>query len=272
MKTLSVIIPYRNRIENLRILLFNLKYVDKTRIEFHLVVMGDSASEIPLLCHDAGVEYHYIADESLFCIGKAHNIGTSFSNAEFIMKQDVDTMPYVGFYDRLLEYIDIHITTRYQYLIIGCYFAGKNYSERELSRTITLDHVNHLKNNKGDRAKFYEHGAEGTMFVMKKEDYISFGGCSDDFSGHGWEDYQVVYCISKLHNPKLHLPDYAPSAIRLFVTLPSNKMAEANDLVLIHRWHEQVDDVNYYRCKERNASVLREKLTFFDNNASTSHV
>lgn len=264
MKTLSVIIPYRDRLENLRVLAENVAIVDKTRIEFLLIVLGDNDPEVILICERADIKYHYISDSSMFCIGKAHNLGAEISTGVYIMKQDTDTLPYQGFYENLLNYIDIHFNSPFQYLIIGCYFAGKEYSSEKLCGIVNFQHVEYLKNTPGAREKFFDHGPEGTMFVINRASYSGFGGCSKEFKGHGWEDYQVSYMIAKLNNPSLKLPDYTPSAIRLFVVLPANVKASENKLVLVHRWHTAVNDPQYYAQKANNAGILRAVLTSFD--------
>ncbi|MBK7477464.1 MAG: hypothetical protein IPI11_16225 [Haliscomenobacter sp.] len=101
---ISVLIPYRDRIKNLVPLMRNLKIVKKEKIEFLLLSLGDSNKNVKHLCKEAGVNYHYIDFDEVFTIGLAHNYGAKIAIGEYILKQDVDCIPYVSFYDKVLDF------------------------------------------------------------------------------------------------------------------------------------------------------------------------
>lgn len=263
-KRLTVIIPYRKRIDNLKTFAHNIRNIDRTQIEFILVVLGDPDEEAVQLCRTAGIRYHYEDDTTLFRIGKAHNIGAALSEADFILKMDVDLLAPPGVYEGLVKHIQTAMTRQTDYLVIGCYFAGKTFSEQYLSADVTQEHLEMLKTNTAYREKMQLQQPEGTMFLMNRKFYLGFGGCSEEFSGHGWEDYQVIYYAEKLRNPRLSLMDFNPNTVRTRLVLPANKKATSLGFVFIHKWHPPVPQPAYYAGRGGNSTVLHKLLTNFN--------
>ncbi len=261
-KILTVIVPYRNRLENLLVFAKCIELVDKAQVDFLLISLGDDSPEVQRICVEAGIKYFYEADLGMFRIGHAHNIGARLAKTPYIMKMDVDLLAFTGLYEQIAERL-IGIKNRHTYFVPGCYFAGREFSEKYLNGMVTLEHIDQLKRFPEQREKILSGRPEGTMFIINREHYLEFGGCHEEFSGHAWEDYQVIYCAEKFCRPDLRLPDYYPNTIRTRLVLPKNIEASAFGWTFIHRWHPKVNDPGYYDQRGKNAAILSQILRNF---------
>lgn len=267
MITLSVIIPYRNRISNLRCLADNLAYVQKHNIEFHLISLGDRREEVVALCKRSGLNYHYLDYHNVFNIGLAHNYGATLSVGEYILKQDVDCIPYVGFYVELLNHIDTLRSNKKLWSNLGVFYCNERFSKECLSDIVTKEIYNQAKHNPDckEEIKF----ACGNCFLVNRNHFIEIGGCSKSFEGWGWEDYQVCYFLEKSLNPQLTLSsctlETIVSVCREEIARPKNKSTNEKDLVFLHKWHDNKEnDPTYNNYIEKNRNTLLKSILNFN--------
>ena len=264
MKTVSVLIPYRNRLDTFRVLADNVSVVDKANVEFHVISMGDSDPLVSVLCKRSGLHYHYLPHVEMFQIGLAHNFGATIATGQYILKQDVDCLPYDGFYDQVLTFIADELTEPRAWANVGVYYCNEWFSKTYLTGRITRDIYDLAK----DAHKASCNYASGNCFLANREDYLQIGGCSERFRGWGWEDCQVAYCLEKSYNPEFRLSAYELETIidvcRDEITRPKNRATYQRDIVFLHKWHDpRSDEARYKEFGEHNRKVLLDVVTDF---------
>ncbi len=118
------------------------------------------------------------------------------------------------------------------------------------------------------RAPFLHLALPSSVTVFRTEDFARAGGFDEAFSGHGYEDFDFLVRLASIHGQVkrtadllVDAPTRAPLLSRGFrgqlalLALPSLLRKE----VAFHLWHSTGRD-DYYRARERNAKLFREKL------------
>lgn len=266
MKTLSVLIPYRGRIANLSVLAENLARVDKSEVEFHLIVLGDCNPVLRDLCADAGIHFHYLDYTDVFSIGIAHNYGAQVASGLYLLKQDVDNLPYLGFYEKLMAYIEELRTDFRAWANIGAFFCTKEFTDNHLSGRVDFEVYKLAKHC--DDYKTELKIACSNCYLVNRKHFLRLGGSSALFRGWGWEDYHVLYRLEKSLRPDFRLSSYqlesVAGACRDDIARPKNAPTNARDLVFLHRWHAPENDGPGYRSYiEQNRRVLWNLVNSF---------
>lgn len=248
MKELAVLIPYRSRFENFKVLIENLMMVDKTSIDFHLISLGDSDPRVKKLCNVGGLIYHYLPYTDVFSIGVAHNYGATISKSEYILKQDVDCLPFAGLYNKILSHILTLRSNQKSWSNIGFFYCNKEFSITHLNGIISNDLYEQVKNN--DNLKETLKYACGNNFLVNREHFLKIGGCSQLFKGWGWEDYQVLYFLEKYYNPNFSLSEYKIDSItqkcRDEIARPKNQITNQKNIIFLHKWHDPMNNESQY--------------------------
>ena len=268
MRRLAVLIPYRRRLTNLRILLANLCQEHSPRIEFHLISLGDRSDEVRHLCERARVQLHVVAHEGVFQIGVALNHGAACTDAQYILKQDVDCLPPPGFYNRLLAYIDEIASNPFSWANIGVFYCNRWFSAKFLDGIVSEKTYFLAKHN--DRFKERLKKACGNCFLVERRHYLKLGGFSQRFIGWGWEDYHFAYVLEKTLHPKFELSSHELTTItavcRDEIARPKNASTNARDIVFLHRWHDPADNSSeYIAYVDHNRRVLLDLIREFSS-------
>lgn len=263
---ISVVIPYRNRQDNLEVLLSNLKNVSTTYVDFHLISLGDANTLLSKKCEDAGVNFHYQDYQGLFSIGKAINTGAKLVKGEYILKQDVDCLPYPGLYEKLVEHTISIDDNKFAWANIGVYYCNSYFSQKYLHGPVTYETYLNAKYNDSYKEKLKI--ACGNCFLVNREHYLEIGGISDRFHGWGWEDYQLLYYLEKAFNPAFKLSSYNERSVvkncREELARPKNAFTNELDLIFLHRWHDKAkDEKNYRKYTQSNRELLLELVSKF---------
>ncbi|MBK6949580.1 MAG: hypothetical protein IPH16_17205 [Haliscomenobacter sp.] len=219
------------------------------------------------MCKEAGVNYHYIDFDEVFTIGLAHNYGAKIAIGEYILKQDVDCIPYVSFYDKVLDFLNVLRPDKRNWANIGVYYCNKYFSEKYLNRVVDFKTFQLAKENDDFKEEIKK--ACGNCYLINREHYLSFGGCSGRFQGYGWEDYQVLYYLKMLSTPKFRLSEYKIDSIvaccRDEIARPSNHATNELDIVFLHKWHDpNINKDNYRNYLEVNRKALLELTLNFN--------
>lgn len=263
MKALSVLIPYRSRISALRVLSKCLEGVNLSAIDFHLISLGDNTPEIRVLCAAAGMHFHFLEDAEVFSIGKALNHGAAVATGEYILKQDVDCVPYKGLYERILAHLNNLRRQRNEWANIGVFYCSKEFTEQYLSDAVSQATYVLVKNNEANRDAIKI--ACGNCFLVNRHHYLNIGGCSALFRGWGWEDYQLAYSLEVSVRPNLQLSAYQLETItavcRDEIARPKNQITNHMDIVFLHRWHDpNSNSPDYYSFIDHNRSALLQLI------------
>ena len=114
-KTLTCIIPMRvskDRLDAIdRLAYFNLDTTMPQDIGFLVVDDGsapEDAARVRARCAELGLGYVRVDSELReFSVGRCRNVGAMYARSTYILMQDVDLMPWPGFYQGLLVEIVI---------------------------------------------------------------------------------------------------------------------------------------------------------------------
>lgn len=266
MTRLAILIPYRHRLTNLRILLSNIRQVRARNLEFHLISLGDSSDEVRLLCESANVNYHFVAHDRVFQIGVALNYGAKCTTADYILKQDVDCLPPPGFYDRVLMYIDELAHDPKAWANVGVFYCNRWFSNKFLNELVS--EKTYLLAKHKSRFKERLKNACGNCYLVQRLHYLALGGCSERFIGWGWEDYQVAYFLEKALHPHFELSSHELPTItavcRDEIARPKNALTNARDIVFLHRWHDPGENPPEYGAYiDHNRRILWELIHEF---------
>ena len=281
---LTVIIPVRAS-ENCSKILARLDYPrEDTLIPFGVsfLVVDDGSPQgvsrqIQKKCQDNGFEYLRTPSElDPFSIARSRNVGAMHATSDFILFQDVDLVPYPGFYRDALNEIRIQGLERNSELFVmfGVVYLSEMATEEffqtapELRKETFLHRV-HL----GDRDAIVKTSTGTSVNIYNREYYLSRGGNSEDFCEWGFEDLEFV-CRCLQRAAVFPIPDDFLSHYRNFENITEYKgwkapyrlfgdMTFQRGKVLFHAWHPVDTNSEYQQGKNRNERLFDAKMSAF---------
>lgn len=282
---LTVIIPIRCAKERMDAI-ERLSYItlDTQRTASIAVLIVDDGSPAPLSeqlaarAEALGFNYTRIDSEySTFSIGRARNVGAQHARSRFILFQDVDLMPYPGFYKDVLREIRVQKLDKFaeRFLTFGVIYLTKDATTEYLSTEEDLRKDQFIQYLLEDDKRRIEKFSTGTSVnVWSRSYFLSAGGNDLDFEGWGYEDIEFM-CRSLRRGRRFPLPeefslDYKnsrtiteyrgwKSVYRLFGDMTFQK-----GMILFHAWHPVESNTNYAKSRERNGKIFNKKLTDFN--------
>ena len=213
---LTVVLPIRmskNRLDLLeRLELVKCDNICPDDVSFLIVDDGsprECSEKIAIKAAELGFSYVRLNTDSMpWCLARARNFSAMLSNSKYIMFQDVDLMPYEGFYQSVLTEIRI---SKMDEDISEFLMFGVVYLNEEASKKFSVDpsvenkeyYINKLHEGSGDIEKF----STGTsVTVFNREYYLIRGGQNEQFIEWGYEDIEfMLRCIRV--NKKFPLPE-----------------------------------------------------------------
>ncbi|XEC95260.1 CDP-glycerol glycerophosphotransferase family protein [Paenibacillus tarimensis] len=284
--TLGVIIPFRysrDRIDDIERIerIFSVKKPEE--VLFYFVDSGSPYNEsmkLRELCIKYKVEYIYVDSKNeMFSAGKARDIGAIYAKTEFLFFQDVDLLPYNGFYEELLLEIKIQNLPEKQndFIMIPCFYLTKSgsleYIDTDPDRRKSIFTEYYFK---GDKLRIHNFAPGSSAIVVHRLHYLSIGGHRKEFRGHGFEDFELIHRLSALSNKfyrpfqyysdkkNWHYTEYKGfrSMFRLFGDISFIK-----GMFICHMWHPPYIIESAFRLQNKNnATLLIESMKSFDNN------
>lgn len=257
---LTTITPYWNRPEMLMGWLKCVKAASVPNVEHIIYFINSSPPD--WWCEAVGdvpIRAVYQPEAPGKSIGHYHNLGASSSQAEWIMKLDVDAIPNSRYFQQLLSVLGSSSDREWfngGMLMLSQRTSGQlglPLSESEYTRIVSLPRMYASQNGWFPQA---------TNFICRRADYLKLGGCHKDFHSYGWEDYQQIYMLENFYRGRDPLPgeitiQNVTNRCRDEISRPKAKQLSDRDrwLTLLHRWHP----VGSYKTKEvmdRNRAVL----------------
>lgn len=282
--SLTVILPVRcaaERMDAIARLSFPLH--DTHRPASLEILVVDDGSPIRLSeqlrkeCETLGYRYHRIASESeTFSIGRARNVGTQLARHRHVMFQDIDLMPYPGFYQDVLNEIEVQGLSEYseRFLMFGVIYLTQDATSEYMETPAALRRSRFTQYLLEDDKTRIEKFSTGTsVTVWNRAYFLATGGNDPDFAGWGYEDIEYN-CRAIRRANRFPLPaefglDYRnfqsiaeyrgwKSIYRLFGDTTFQK-----GMVLFHAWHPVEQKSAYAKAKERNRKLFESKMVAF---------
>ncbi|WP_160298919.1 capsular polysaccharide export protein, LipB/KpsS family [Chromobacterium vaccinii] len=284
MSIMTVIIPIRispERIDAIeRLDYMSLDQECPTSIEFMIVDDGSPkylSEKLIEKCRCIGATYLRIESEtSLFSIGRARNFGAQNANGKYILFQDVDLMPYNGFYNDAINECSIQKLDKFadNFIMFGVIYLTQDATSEFIETphlTRKSKFIQYLIEDNKDKIEKFSTGTSVT--IWRKDHYLCTGGNDPEFEAWGFEDLEYT-CRAFRRNRKFPLPsdaqlDYSnfssiqeykgwKSIYRLFGDITFKK-----GMVMFHAWHPIEHNSNYIQGKSENKKKFEKKIADF---------
>ncbi|MDW9792444.1 glycosyltransferase [Sinorhizobium meliloti] len=229
------------------------------------------------------------ADAEPFSAGVARNIGAQNATSSVIMFNDVDCLASPNMYEKIhkearARRIDVNAYDFFAIPIAFLTFEGvEEYQKIQASNEpYDADSLFHYHIIRGEKQFIWFMAYSGSTIVVNRLHYLSIGGTSPVFHGHGAEDYEVKLRLASYRpvgrkpldyyrntkNNQMH--DYV--GFRSYLSLYAYEVA-FRGIYMVHLWHprREVKSVNQptnnisYKQTERNFTLLGEMMKDFDN-------
>ena len=232
----------------------------------------DAAGAIRAACERLGFDYAR-ADEDgdLFSIGRCRNFGARFATSDYVFFQDVDLMPWPGFYARIIQEIGIRnlAGNASRFIMVPVSYLKQGPSADYLSR-----------DPKGLLPAFLHHTLYRDQGVVEKVStgtsaclynrmfYLALGGNRSEFSGWGYEDLEFNCRIMRF-SPVSRLPSNWCLDQGTFDQQKSfegwkslyrlhGDLSLAKGLLLFHRWHPVEAASPYMERAHHNRRIFNQ--------------
>ncbi|VGO17406.1 hypothetical protein PDESU_06002 [Pontiella desulfatans] len=262
-----------------------LAYVEEDRRRpqnVNILVVDDGspkrlADEMRIRCSERGYSYAHIESEYLpFSIARARNVGASLARSDYIMFQDVDLIPYDGFYEAVLKEIKVQglDDNGQMFLMFGVIYlsqkATKDFLEHD-RETRKETYLQHLFDARGDLVEKVSTGT--SVIAINREYYLARGGNDEDFQRWGFDDIEFnCRCIRKVR--KFPLPEEFKQDYKNCATITEYKgwksiyrlfgdMTFQKGIMLFHAWHEVDFNSDYQKGRSVNERLFNQKLINF---------
>ncbi|MBT2243643.1 glycosyltransferase [Sphingobium sp. BHU LFT2] len=229
------------------------------------------------LCAEMGYSYAYVdTAEEVFSVGRCRNVGAQYAGTDFILMQDIDLMPYNGFYNDLLREIEIQgmLKDAKHFLMVPYIFLTRNGTEL------------YRRMDEEARRQFFIHSAitaDGAMVekfstgtsanVYNRHWYLSRGGNDDAFEGWGYEDLEFNTRAIR-HLQYFPLPrEWAKekfnfNSVSEFSTYKAiyrffGDMLMMKGIALFHAWHPTGNKSEYAEKESINRDLFIKKIQMF---------
>lgn len=249
-------------------------------ISFILVDDGsakETIRETREICRKLGYSYIYIdSGNDDFSVGRCRNIGAMHAMSDFVFMQDIDLMPYSGFYRDILIEIEIQGMRQNSkhFLMVPYIFLSREAtlkfgnSDEALRRQVFL----HFAIT--GRRDMVEKISTGTSAnVYNRLWYLSRGGNSSDFAGWGYEDLEfntrMIRHLKFFPTPReWSVEQYNFNSVLEWRTYKASyrlfgDMLMMKGVALFHAWHETVEESSYITKKALNREIFIKKLAAF---------
>lgn len=281
---LSVILPLRLSADR-EDALNRLDYVSldlDCPAEVDFVVVDDGSPEdvsdhIRARCLELGFKYHRIASEfQPFSIGRARNYGAQVATAEYILFQDIDLLPYDGFYNDVLNEVHVARLDEFaeRFLMFGVVYLTDDATTEFFSTSPCFRKSKFLQYLfDEDKAKIEKFSTGTSVTLWRRIYYLSVGGNDPAFEGWGYEDLEFA-CRAIRRVKAFPLPDDFSLDYRNFQSILEYRGWKSvyrlfgdqtfqKGLVLFHAWHPVYQSGTYIRSKERNRRLFEKRIQEF---------
>lgn len=226
---------------------------------------GQPKADLP----KAGEHFQFLTQgEPGDSIGSFHDQGAYLAESEWVMKLDLDAMVNPSYFWELLKVLKT--AKPREWFNGGMLYVNQAYSLAYLDDPVTLQGYNYLMNKRAVVASFAG-TLGGSNFICRREDYLGMGGCSSQFKGWGWEDYQQTFGLEARFLGRSPLPGgtlttaNVTGICRDLITRPkaARLLTHSPYLSLLHRHHEP--------ASRRNSQANKQVLLNFIQNYETRH-
>ncbi|MDX0135798.1 glycosyltransferase [Sinorhizobium meliloti] len=232
------------------------------------------------------------AETEPFSAGISRNIGAQHATSPVIMFNDVDCLASPNMYEKIhkearARKIDVNAYDFFAIPIAFLTYEGveEYHSAQTSNEPYAADSLFHYHIIRGEKQFISFMAYSGSTIVVNRLHYLSVGGTSPEFHGHGAEDYEVKLRLASYRpigrkpldyyrNTKNNqIQDYV--GFRAYLSLYAYEVA-FRGIYMVHLWHPR-REVNSalassisipYGQTERNFTLLNEMMKAFDKSGA----
>ncbi|MEA2019603.1 MAG: glycosyltransferase [Campylobacterota bacterium] len=295
MYNLSVIIPIKitsktmyilNRLKSL------IKFFDNFNIE---VVISDAT----VIDQYKNIIKEYIKNfdkivyinkpiKGIYSASICRNNGVEFSTSDYLLFFDVDLVPN----NQLIKQFFIDIKNieenKFKFLIYPCLYLSKYYTDFLATRSNLFDeeyfHIANKSFQEGNNIDVLYNAINTSTILVSRELFINIGMFDNSFSGHGYEDFELIHRLFIFENQqtigKDYFTDYKTPLISeyrgfrkyfLIKTLPMY----LSGIFTMHLYHSRPLNLMYYKNRIKNFEYfmmkIKENINYAELN-ETEHI
>jgi len=248
---ISIIVPYRERDQYLRVLVNQFSSQQKfPQSDYEIIVVRLGGTQPTNIYNKPNINIReiYVDYNGIFSRGYCCNVGAKQAKNEVIWFVDVDCIPHPFMLKIIQE--NFSVNNPYFAINVPVIFLNRIKTLEVFGKpTYTWDDYNTIKTS----PRFWlKRKVSGTSQVcMHKENFISLGGVDEEFVGHGYEDMLLHDQIAS------HLKTYwgrFPHNIEIV-------WSEKRDLVLTHLYHGERNRTSTYMSNyQKNLKYYRQRI------------
>jgi predicted glycosyltransferase involved in capsule biosynthesis len=211
-----------------------------------------------------------------FSVGRCRNLGAMYAESNYILMQDVDLMPWPGFYSSLFDEIKIQGLDQdaKKFLMVPYVFLTSEATKEFLQHNSTFTAKKFLHYAWLNNDVYIEKISTGTSAnLYNRLWYLSRGGNSSDFEGWGYEDLEcnsrmirhlnffplpVNWRLQKYNFNTVLKYESWKSVYRLF-----GDMLFSKGVAFFHAWHPVSSGGTYMQRGEFNRVLFEKKMKNF---------
>lgn len=284
-KLLTIVLPIRVS-EDRKDIIQRLGYIEQNGPlpkEIQILVVDDGSpihisEEIITFCKNKNYSYLRLDTQLLpISMARARNAAAVSIDTRYVLFQDVDLLPYEGFYQDMMK--EVHISKMNsvddEFIMFGVIYLTKEASEEFFNTEPSIrkhKFIQYYLENRKDKVEKFSTGT--SVVVFNRYHYLMHGGNSEDFEKWGYEDLEmmcrVAYSRMKFPRPEAYQLDYKSfsniheykgwkSLYRLF-----GDMTFMKGMIMFHSWHPVNHDGDYKLGSNKNRILFEQKMRDFN--------
>ncbi|EFN4662392.1 capsular biosynthesis protein [Escherichia coli] len=197
------------------------------------------------------------------------NLAFEKCETKYIALLDVDIFPDFLLLGKYLKYLSDSIKPFY---ILPCLYLTQSASVSMMKGRVTTETLK-CKFFSYSRKEFLHLACPSSLTLMHAEDYLLLNGFDINFEGHGYEDFDFLIRLSRLHNlleDKQDLFIDKTSRSPLFSVGFRKYLGKlcfeqlANKDIAFHLFHPKDGNSSYHKLRAKNKIIFMKK--YADNN------
>lgn len=173
-------------------------------VSFLVVDEGSSpadAQRLRAVCRELGFDYlRVVTEKRNFCAATARNFGAAHARSTFIVHEDVDLFGYPGYYQALVQEIELQGLTHHsdRFITVPALYLTAEATEKATGGALSKDEIVHDFLLGGPLVRTFLPAS--SVIIVNRMYYLSIGGYNDQFKGWGLEDLEFAYRMVRAKN------------------------------------------------------------------------
>ena len=280
-KLLTIVFPVRVS-EDRKDIINRLSYLEQNGElpkEIQILVSDDGSElkfsqEIMQLCQEKNYSYIRL-DTSFFPISmaRARNAAAVAIDTKYVLFQDVDLLPYQGFYQEMMKEVSIYEMDKIEdeFIMFGVIYLTQEATQDFFDTEPSIRKQKFIKyylENRKDKVEKFSTGT--SVVVFNRYHYLMHGGNSEDFEKWGFEDIEFMCRLIRARK-KFPLPHEFSLDYKGFATINEYRgwksvyrlfgdQTFSKGMIMFHSWHPVNHEGEYKTGATKNRLLFEQKM------------